>query len=172
MNPRLRTPALLRALVLVPLAALTPACEPVDEPPPTPPAPVERPASLDVPLKSQRGGNTHRPGENCMACHGPNGLGPGLFTVAGTAFTSAGELNPNTTLLLTTQRNGGGTVVLTLEADANGNFYTTEPVPMPDTPLFPKVMNATSGASNFLPFPTASGACNMCHVGRLPVFLE
>ncbi|HEX5748488.1 MAG TPA: hypothetical protein VFZ09_19775 [Archangium sp.] len=62
--------------------------------------------------------------------------------------------------------------MLTLEADTSGNFYTTEAVPLPDTPLFPKVMNATSEAYNFMPFPTASGACNVCHVGRLPVFLE
>ncbi len=172
MHSSFRTPALVRALSLVSLMALTPACDPGDEPPPTPPAPVERPASLDVPMKSQRGGTSHRAGENCMACHGPNGLGPGRFTVAGTAVTSERRPNPNTTLLLTTERNGGGTVVLTLEADANGNFYTTEPVPLPDTLLFPKVMNTTSGGYNFMPFSTASGACNVCHVGRMPVYLD
>lgn len=167
-----RAPALVRALSLLALTALAPACGPEDEPPPTPPAPVQRSPELDVQVRSQRGGSSHEAGKNCMACHGPNGLGPGRFTVAGTAFTNERLPNPNATLRLSTKANGGGTVVLTLEADANGNFYTTEPVPLPDTLLFPKVESAVSEASNYMPFSTASGACNMCHVGGNLVFLE
>lgn len=163
------TPALVRTLTLL---ALT-SCGAGDEPPPTPPAPVQRSPELDArQLESQRGGTSHEAGQNCMACHGPNGLGPGRFTVAGTAFTNERLPNPNATVILSTQANGGGTVVLTLEADANGNFYTTAPVPLPDTLLYPKVKSTVSEAYNFMPFSTASGACNMCHVGSKPVFLE
>lgn len=172
MRTPLPAPALVRTLSLLALTALAPACGAGDEPPPTPPAPVQRSPELNVQLKSQRGGTSHEAGKNCMACHGPNGLGPGLFTVAGTAYTNERLPNPNATLILSTQANGGGTIVLTLEADANGNFYTTGPVPLPDTLLYPKVKSAVSEAYNFMPFSTASGACNMCHVGNKPVFLE
>jgi hypothetical protein len=172
MRSRLPSSTSVRTLLLLALTALSPACGSGDEPPPTPPAPVQRPTSLNVQLKSRRGGTSHEAGKNCMACHGPNGLGPGLFTVAGTAVTSERQPNPNATLTLATQINGGGTVLLTLEADASGNFYTTEPVPLPDTPVFPKVTSAVSDAFNYMPFSTVSGACNMCHVGGKPVFLE
>jgi hypothetical protein len=152
------------------LALLSTACGSGEEP--TPPTPVERSPALNVQRKSQRGGTSHEAGKNCMACHGPHGLGPGLFTVAGTALTSERKPNPNATLLLSTQPNGTGTVVLTLEADAQGNFYSTEPLPLPDTPLFPRVEGAEPLSFIAMPFPTNSGACNMCHVGRSAVAID
>lgn len=139
----------------------------------TPPPVAQRSPELDaVSLRSQRGGTSHEAGNNCMACHGPNGTAPGRFTVAGTAVTSRRQPNPDVTLTLSTAPNGGGTVVLTLESDASGNFYTTEAVPLPDQELFPRVTNRTTGAVNFMPFPTMSGSCNVCHVGRNPVDVD
>jgi hypothetical protein len=138
-----------------------------------PPPVAQRSPELDaVSLRSQRGGTSHEVGNNCMACHGPNGTAPGRFTVAGTAVTSQRQPNPDVTLTLSTAPNGGGTVVLTLEADASGNFYATEAVPLPDQELFPRVTNRTTGAVNFMPFPTMSGSCNVCHVGRNPVDVD
>lgn len=137
-----------------------------------PPAP-QRPPELDsVSLKSERGGTSHEAGKNCMTCHGPNGTAPGRFTVAGTAVTSERRPNPDALITLSTAPNGGGTVVLTLEADASGNFYTTEAVPLPEQSLFPRVTSQATTSVNFMPFPTLSGACNACHVGRNPVDLD
>jgi hypothetical protein len=137
------------------------------------PPTVQRPAELDArQLKSQRGTTSHEAGKNCMACHGPNGQGPGRFTVAGTAFTAARQPNPDATVTLSTKVNGGGTVVLTLEADASGNFYTTDPVPLPDTSLFPRVTSRATASFHFMPFPTSSAACNVCHVGRQTLSLD
>jgi hypothetical protein len=143
-----------------------------EEPAPAPPMPVERSPALNVQLKSQRGGTSHEAGKNCMACHGPNGLGPGLFTVAGTALTSERAPNANATVLLSTRPSGGGTVVLTLQTDAQGNFYSTEPLPLPDTPLFPRVEGFEPLSFISMPFPTNSGACNMCHVGRSAITID
>ncbi|NMO22865.1 hypothetical protein HPC49_43995 [Pyxidicoccus fallax] len=131
------------------------------------------PALDSVSLKSQRDGTSHEAGANCMACHGPNGTAPGLFTVAGTAFASPeGPPLSDAVVTLSTAPNGGGTVVLTLEADASGNFYTTETMPFPEQSLFPRLTRRTSTAFNFMSFPTMSGACNSCHAGNNPVDLE
>ncbi|MCP3139954.1 hypothetical protein [Pyxidicoccus xibeiensis] len=162
-----------RAVLLV---ALTAACgsDEVDDGTgePKPPT-VERSPELDsVTLKSQRGGTSHNAGSNCMSCHGPNGTAPGLFTVAGTAVNARREANPDATVTLSTASNGGGTLVLTLEADANGNFYTTEAVPLTTQALYPRVTSRASASVNFMPFPTMSGACNVCHVGGNPVDLD
>jgi len=56
-------------------------------------------------------------------------------------------------------------LVLRVEADGLGNFYTTEKLPLPDMPVFPTVYSADGERSNFMPFPTRSAACNVCHVG-------
>lgn len=154
-------------------AALSIACGSGDGdgPPATPQA--RRSPELDaVSLRSQRGGTSHEAGSDCMACHGPSGTAPGSFTVAGTAVTSSGAPNPDATLTLSTAPNGAGAVVLTLEADASGNFYTTEAMPFPNQSLFPRVASQATGGFNFMPFPTISGACNNCHVGRNPVDLN
>ncbi|MCI0671170.1 MAG: hypothetical protein L0Y64_11960 [Myxococcaceae bacterium] len=123
---------------------------------------------LDVALQSQRGGTSHEAGNNCMACHQEEGLGKGRFTVAGTAYTPGREPNANATITLT----AGGVQVLTLETDASGNFYTTAPVPMPEESVVPKVTNLTTADSISMPFPVGSGACNMCHTGRLKLVLD
>jgi mono/diheme cytochrome c family protein len=161
----------LRAALLFALATGLSACGD-DDGKATPPT-VRRPPELDaVSLKSQRGGTSHQAGSNCMACHGPNGTAPGLFTVAGTAVNARREPNPDATVTLSTEPNGAGTVVLTLEADANGNFYTTEAMPLPEQQLYPRVTSRATASVNFMPFPTMSGACGACHVGSNPVDLD
>jgi hypothetical protein len=155
------------------LLALAAGCGSGDDDGTSPPPTVQRAPELDaVSLKSQRGGTSHEAGNNCMACHGPNGTAPGRFTVAGTAVTSRREPNPDATIILSTAPNGAGTVVLTLEADASGNFYTTEAAPFPNQSLFPRVTSRATASFNFMPFPTMSGACNVCHVGSNPVDLD
>ncbi|MFP2907736.1 hypothetical protein ACLESD_22350 [Pyxidicoccus sp. 3LFB2] len=174
MSPtRFRSATARAALLLALASALSTACGSDDDDGTPAPPPVQRSPELDaVSLKSRRGGTSHEARSNCMACHGPNGTAPGLFTVAGTAVTSQRQPNPDATLILSTAPNGGGTVVMTLEADANGNFYTTEAAPFPEQSLFPKLTSQASAATNFMPFPTMSGACNSCHAGSNPVDLD
>lgn len=163
-----------RAALLLALAAgLSTACGSDDEDgAPTAPTAQRTPELDAVSLASQRGATSHEAGSNCMACHGPNGTAPGRFTVAGTAFTSRRQPNPDATVSLSTGPNGAGTVVLTLDADTSGNFYTTQAVPLPQQKLFPRVTSSTTASVNVMPFPTMSGACNVCHVGNNPVDLD
>ncbi|HEU4406172.1 MAG TPA: hypothetical protein VFS43_12985 [Polyangiaceae bacterium] len=130
----------------------------------------ERDPSLDVELESRREGRaSHEAGSNCMQCHQRYGPGPGQFSVAGTAYGDDGSPRPDATVRLL---DAAGAVVIALEADALGNFYSTAALPLPDVELFPRVESADARAANAMPFGTLSGACNVCHTAALPVVLR
>lgn len=65
---------------------------------------------------------SHKAGQNCMNCHTKGGEGEGWFEVAGTVYDSSGT---------STYPNGTGTLHYTLQADALGNFYSTEEMNSP-----------------------------------------
>lgn len=129
-----------------------------------------RDSALDVNLSSARAGTlSHNVGQNCMHCHQAHGPGLGQFTAAGTLRNRDGSVHPNGSLVLTrtdpAKDPGGGDVVLTVDADALGNFYTTAPLPVPQEALFALVRSSDGTTQNWMPFPTITTACNMCHVG-------
>lgn len=129
-----------------------------------------RDPALDVELRSAHGDAiSHNLGQNCMQCHQAHGPGRGRFTVAGTLQSEGGEPLPDGTLELRSAPDGNGDLVLRVEADGLGNFYSTDPLPLPDTPLFPTVYGPDGLGKNFMPFPTRSGACNVCHVGSAAI---
>jgi hypothetical protein len=66
---------------------------------------------------------------------------------------------------LRTAPNGQGELVHSLDIDGNGNFFTTEELPFPESALFPFVKGPGAAGTGFMPFPTISGTCNVCHVG-------
>jgi hypothetical protein len=126
----------------------------------------ERDPALDVPLISAHGeALSHNMGQNCMACHQAHGPGPGRFTAAGTLYGADGTPHADGSIELRTGSSGTGELVLRIAADSNGNFYTTEALPLPDQPLFPAVYDRDDKLRNAMPFPTSSAACNVCHVG-------
>lgn len=132
----------------------------------------ERDPALDVPLISAQGGTlSHNMGQNCMSCHQENGPGPGRFTAAGTLYGADGTPYADGAVELRTGGNGSGDLVRRIEADSNGNFYTTESLPLPDTALFPTVYDREGTVRNFMPFPTNSAACNVCHVGAAVILV-
>lgn len=102
---------------------------------------------------------SHAAGENCMACHRARGNAPGRFTAAGTIF--------GTSLVATAVQLVGldGEVVAELELDASGNFYTTEPLPIPEEAVVPRILGRDGAMIGVMPFPTVSAACNLCHAG-------
>jgi hypothetical protein len=61
--------------------------------------------------------------------------------------------------------NGQGNLVMAVDIDNYGNFFTTAELPFPDTSLFPYLKGPDGMMSAFMPFPTISGACNVCHLG-------
>lgn len=130
----------------------------------------ERDPALDVELISVRGAaRSHEVGQNCMRCHQAKGPGPGLFTVAGTLHDEAGEPHADGAIELRTGPNGSGELVLRVEADGLGNFYSTQALPLPERSLFPTVYSADGAQTGFMPFPTVSAACNVCHAGSAVV---
>jgi hypothetical protein len=164
-------PGLISArLALAALAALSPlACD--DDPGPFIGDPdYVRDSALDVELVSAHGDTrSHNVGQNCMQCHQSHGPGPGLFTAAGTIYDVDGAPHPDGSLEL---HGGDGVLVVRIEADSNGNFYTTRALPLPDSPLLPTVLSDDEQRRRSMPWPTNSAACNVCHVGgqviRLP----
>ncbi len=161
------------AALLVLFMPLMPACDDGEDPVILGDPAYDRDPALDVTLVSARGGElSHNVGQNCMSCHQENGPGPGRFTAAGTLFGADGTPHADGAIELRTGGNGTGELVRRIEADSNGNFYTTESLPLPDSALFPTVYDREGAVRNFMPFPTRSAACNVCHVGSAVVVVH
>ncbi len=132
-----------------------------------------RDPALDIELISQNGDAiSHETGRNCMACHQAFGPGPGQFTVAGTLYRNRSDQEVLGDGVLEFRDAPGGEVVLRVEVDSLGNFYSTEPLPLPDMVLFPIVYAPNDDVGRAMPFPTRSGACNVCHAGARVVSVE
>lgn len=135
------------------------------------------------------------PGTQCMHCHQTRGPGLGLFDVAGTIWNDDGTTTYSNATVKLLRIDAGpcleedereqcagqpigwydeAAVVATLEADAYGSVYTTELAADAEPPFWPVVVPAQADglAPKFMPFPTASGACNMCHGAGLKIRLE
>jgi hypothetical protein len=135
----------------------------------------ERDPSLDVPLVSKAGDTTsHLNGENCMRCHQQFGPGTGRFTIGGSLYTDEHSTTPMAggTIELRTAPLGEGELVFSLEVDANGNFYSTDPLPFPEAELFPWVRSSSGAGTNGMEFPVSSGACNACHTPAVRVNVQ
>lgn len=105
---------------------------------------------------------SHNLGQNCMNCHVSGGGGEGWFTVAGSLYDNT-QTNayPNGSVKITTEPNGEGTVVKTIEIDSKGNFYTTEKIDF-GSGLYVGVYG-TAGEQKFMSSKITGGACNSCH---------
>ena len=99
-----------------------------------------------------------------MQCHQQRGGGRGIYTLAGSLFNSDGT--PAANGKVTLYADGAKTqAVASVDADGLGNFYTTSTLPFPNQALFVKIESADGQKSKSMPFPTLSGACNVCHTG-------
>lgn len=112
-------------------------------------------------ISSHGDDQSHNLGQNCMNCHKQGGSGEGWFTIAGTIYDSLNSITyPNATVKLFTGPNGTGTLKYTVNADALGNFYTTEKIDFGNG-LYPMVKGNV--ISNYMSSATSSGQCNSCH---------
>jgi len=98
---------------------------------------------------------SHNAGRDCLTCH------RGEFSVAGTVFRVDGSAYPGATVRLTTAPDGSGSVVLTVAADASGNFYSSRSVAF-GSGLYADV-TGTGGARRAMKAVVTVGACNSCH---------
>ena len=141
------------------------------EPQPGDPAFVRDPA-LDVENISEAGGTrSHNMGQNCLHCHQEFGPGTGRFSVAGTIAMPDGTPASDVVLELRTAPERGGELVTAIEADAYGNVFSTEPLPLPEQPLFVWLASSDETMQAHMPFPITSGSCNHCHAGGFAVRL-
>jgi hypothetical protein len=121
-------------------------------------------------LVSQHGTtNSHtdeRRGQDCLQCH-VAGNNEYVYTVAGTVYQleDPTSVYPNATIEFFTRPEGRGDLVLTLEVDQNGNFYTTQPIDFGEG-LFPAVSGNANEDPRYMPNGTTSGGCNGCHNGQ------
>lgn len=107
---------------------------------------------------------SHRAGEDCMVCHVAGGGGEGVFTVAGTVYqmNAPSKVLPNTLVRLTTEAEGAGDIIASIEVDALGNFYTPAKIEWGDG-LYTDVVSDNSTTSMFTKLAEADGACSRCH---------
>ncbi len=102
---------------------------------------------------------SHKSGQNCMTCHKNGGEGEGIFTFAGTVYDSTKtNVYPNTTVEVYSEANGGGILVMVIQVDGKGNFYTTESFNFGEH--YTLVKGNTSMHMNS---KITTGACNSCH---------
>ncbi len=101
--------------------------------------------------------------DNCMDCHSPNGTAGGCFRVAGSAADSiqGDSASHNSVVKLYTQPLGAGELVVSMQVDRSGNFYTTSPVSF-GSGLYPAIVSG-QGKVRYMPNPTTVGSCNSCH---------
>lgn len=105
---------------------------------------------------------SHKQGQDCMNCHVQGGSGDGWFQLAGSVYDhTLTNAYPNGSVKLTTESNGSGTTVKTIETDSKGNFYTTETIDF-GIGLYVGVYG-TNGEQKFMLSKITSGACNSCH---------
>jgi len=113
----------LRSLPLVALLAV--ACDPVHD---------QAIAALGPEQPGVRQGPLHRPGQPCLQCHDGELGDPARFTVAGTVFTSPGDLTPAPGVQVNITDATGATCPNAVLTNAAGNFYVT---PQQCDPVFP-----------------------------------
>lgn len=114
---------------------------------------------------------SHNIGKNCMNCHYRNGPGKVWFTVAGTVYKDDKvTTNPNSTLKLYEGFEGIGSLLMTIEVDGLGNFYTTEPIDF-GSGLYPVVIG-TTGHTRTKDFPAPDGQCNSCHDSENRIWVD
>ncbi len=173
----MRRPAHLTQLVLaLALAASTSACldDDGDDAPILPGDPqFVRDPALDVDnVSKHEQQRSHNQGQNCMHCHQAFGPGRGRFTVGVTVVGPDGKPHANPVLELYAARPGPGVLPdYVLEGDALGNVFSTQALPYPGRALFPVVRSRDGKLRNQMPFPSESGACNLCHRPGFAVML-
>lgn len=99
--------------------------------------------------------SSHNAGRDCLQCHN--------LSVAGTVYRDNGSTYPGAVVRITSEPGGAGDVLLSLTADASGNFYTDQPVSW-GSGLYTDATGA-SATPRSMEASISSGACNSCHAG-------
>lgn len=100
-------------------------------------------------------GSSHNVGRNCLSCHSN-------FKAAGSVYNKAlTSVYGGAKIKVTSQANGQGTVLATMNSDNSGNFYTSTSISF-GSGVFVSA-EGTSGTVKYMSNAITSGACNSCH---------
>ncbi|MGD8567852.1 MAG: hypothetical protein PVJ39_07175 [Gammaproteobacteria bacterium] len=113
-----------------------------------------------------------RRGRNCMECH-YTGNNPYVYSVAGTVYqlNDFNTVYPDATINFYSGPNGTGTLVGTMEVDANGNFYTTDTMDF-STGVYPAIEGTAGEPPIYMGNFITHGECNSCHGNStLPIYV-
>jgi len=125
-------------------------------------------------------GPNHRPGQNCLTCHGGRGPGSPEFSIAGTIYSARGVLEPLASVTVSLQDASGAT----RDAVSNevGNFYVTSASWSPIYPVQVALHDRRAdemGVKEMVTPIGSNGGCTFCHYGAdgelthmPPVFLR
>jgi hypothetical protein len=100
-------------------------------------------------------GSSHNSGRNCLGCHSD-------FKIAGSVYNKS-FTGPYTgaRIKITTQSNGSGSILATLNSDKSGNFYTGNSISF-GSGVYVSA-EGTTGTVKYMNTALTDGACNSCH---------
>jgi hypothetical protein len=113
------------------------------------------------------------PGENCQACHNPNGQAfKKPWSVGGTIYADFAATTPleGADIIITDARGQS----ITLQSNGAGNFYTAEDVQAPLKNIWVGMNGSYTNmtcrflAAGYFPGQPVDGACNYCHSNNPP----
>ena len=97
-------------------------------------------------------GRSHNAGKNCLSCHSE-------FKLAGSVYNKSFNASyPGAKIKVTSQANGGGSVLVSLTSDNSGNFHTGNSVNF-GSGVYVSV-EGTTGTVKYINAAITSGACN------------
>ncbi len=125
-------------------------------------------------------GPNHRPGQNCLTCHGGNGPGSPDFSIAGTIYSAVGIQEPlsDVTVVLVDANQS------TRSATSNevGSFYIATASWSPTFPVTVQLRDSRADVGGVKAMVTPigrEGGCAFCHYGAVdepthmpPVYLR
>jgi hypothetical protein len=127
-----------------------------------------------------REGPNHRPGQNCLTCHGGEGPASAEFAIAGTVYSARGVLEPLS--LVSIQLEDANGSKRSTRSNEVGNFLIGKEAWSPKYPLTVKLVDGRADQNGEKAMVTKigrAGGCAFCHYGNdhevthmPPVFLR
>jgi len=130
--------------------------------------------------KGVRPGPNHRPGQNCLTCHGGEGPGSPDFSIAGTVYSAVGVQEPLADVTVVLQDANHET--RSTKSNEVGNFYLTTTSWSPTFPVAVQLRDPRADQNGVQPMNSPigrNGGCAFCHYGAVdepthmpPVYLR
>ncbi len=127
-----------------------------------------------------RPGPNHRPGQNCLTCHGGNGPASPDFSIAGTVYSAFGVLEPLAGVAIVLE--DANHEPRSVSSNEVGNFYMTTTSWSPTFPVNVLLQDRRADAHGVKAMVTPigrTGGCAFCHYGAVdepthmpPVYLR